>query len=1048
MISLASKIKRGRPGNEAGRQNSAAPGALPDLRRKLRLSRRSSRLLVLMCVVLSIMLFNYALKFEHLRAQSQFEKQATYAMQSLRSQVRIYAQMLGGAAAFAQVDTSADSFRAYVANLNLGDMAPDILGVDLVRSTDASNPVTDTLAAAVGSKHPRLSPQIISGHRGSAVGGFAMVRALAPQSAGDDPAGWVALWFTKDAILAAIKGRSPDKFTLTITDGADRIFSEIPPDPDFVGKQTSLHTAQLYGRQWKIRFNSTQTFDAAHSSHLAYLLLLSGMALSLGLAVSLRVTASHHNTLKRTAALRARELGAREEENRTLLESNVSVVLTLDSEGRILYANQAAAVLFGYRQEDFRGKWLSDFLELRTQDTPNANYNAEGVLSSGKCLKLDVQSNVWHTAEGDQKTTVLIRDVTDQLNGETDIAALHKRYDIALNGAGIGIFDINLITGHAEMSPTWHRIAGTDPDGPPFDHQRDFIARVHPDDLPTLREADRACIAGETPRSIAEYRFRFEDGWRWMYSDAVPSALDARGRATRLIGTQCDVTELRHARNALELSEARFRAVLREAPVGMAVMDESGHFLGGNTALARLCGYSLEVLQNDMRLAQIVSRKCYVSLSRDVRKLLRSGSSETYQSQVQLRTRSGETCWGLFHLSWTFDKNRDEYVYIAQIVDITDQKRVEQLKSEFIATISHELRTPLTSIKGALGLLEASNADTLPAPARRLLEIAQVNSDRLTMIVNNILDLERISSGEVVFELAPLALDALIEDTIDFMAPDAQQNGNTFTHQAQDAEVQIYADVARVRQVLINLISNACKFSDRDTAVTLRTDVSGGFATVYVENIGPAIPGRFQSRMFEAFTQADASDTRSKGGAGLGLRITREIVARLGGEIGFDQDENRNTVFWFSCPLATADTSAKDERGQAGMPLRANGLKVLHIEADIDFCDVIAAGLGDLAVVSAAHSLQQARATMGRALWDVILVDWGLPDGDLGELLASLSHNHPQARIIALSAENRVPQDVRITATLIKSQVDIEHIIDHIIGANYTARGQQKKAVG
>ena len=400
---------------------------------------------------------------------------------------------------------------------------------------------------------------------------------------------------------------------------------------------------------------------------------------------------------------------------------------------------------------------------------------------------------------------------------------------------------------------------------------------------------------------------QFGTGWRWMYSDAMPIARDENGRATRLIGTQVGITQLRHARNALEASEAQFRAVLEDAPVCMAVMDERGSFIGVNGALAQLCGYEASVLRNEVQLSDLLVRRDFVQMSRDVRNQQRKDGGKTYQDQLRLRTRNGEVRWGLFNLSWTYDKNRSENVYIAQIVDITDQKRLEQIKNEFVATVSHELRTPLTSLKGALGLLEVE--EEVPESAARLLEIARVNADRLGAIVNDILDLEKISSGDVRFEFGDTALDDLIADTVALMEPVAAAQRKTLVRHAGDHGILVHFDAGRIRQFLSHLVSNACKFSDPQTQVTLRYERQKDCAIIYVENTGPLVPEGFRAQMFEAFTQADGSDTRSKGGTGLGLNIAREIVKRQGGQIGFEQFADRRTVFWFTCPLSEMDAA-------------------------------------------------------------------------------------------------------------------------------------------
>lgn len=815
-----------------------------------------------------------------------------------------------------------------------------------------------------------------------------------------------------------------------------------------IGRFAATNLAHLYGRRGQIRLARAAVFEATHSRSLLVSLLALGLLLCGGFGLFVRGTARHHRSLKATAVLRERQLDARTQENRALIDSSVSVVLVLDAKERIAFANEAAATLFQCAREGFEDRPFSAFVRRYPREHTGQAFNAEGLLDSGERLLLDVQSNKWRTAEGTYQTTVLIRDVTEQINSRREIESLHRRYDVALTGSGIGIFEIDLRSGEAVMSETWHKIMGIEGGQAHFDHRRDFMARVHPDDLPALMQADQNCIAGKAPRSVAEYRVRFQEGWRWMYSDAVPSEACDDGIATRLIGTQCDITDVRHARNALEMSEARFRMVLEDAPVGMAVLDEAGAFIGVNGALSRLCGYDADTLMSDMRLAQLLTRKCFVELSHQVRALLRSGDKTTYQHQVQIRTRSGEECWGLFNLSWAFDKNLNQNVYIAQIIDITQQKRIEQIKSEFIATVSHELRTPLTSIKGALGLLEATAIGFMPEGAGRLLEIAQVNTDRLTVLVNNILDLEKISSGEVAFEAHPTPLRALIEDALGQDRHGTSQTDLSRVRVEGDKGILIYADAGRIRQVVVNLISNACKFSDPETDVIVRFGVSDGMACVFVENTGAPIPESFQSQLFDAFTQNDASDTRRHGGTGLGLNIAREIVMRSGGEIGFEQGIGRKTVFWFSCPVAQPEMDPDADEFCASNDAPDANCKVLHIEGDEDFSDVIAEGFDGVADVSSAHSLEQGRTLLKESDWHVIIFDWVLPDGSISELLDLICQQHPQVQIVSLSSDPSFAQDARIDLYLTKSQLGISQIVEQVTQRMHSAQPRLKRGVG
>lgn len=936
------------------------------------MSHRGSRLLLLGCLFVTIMAFNYSHKIQNLQAQFEFRKLTMSSFGSISLRIGSYAQVLKGTGAhiLTRPDLGVAEFDTYVAGLDLRGNSPGMTGIGFVRPMPAqgvgdsaplfTSSATPGADVGPGGEHVPDTQRLIvthmaprSGHGwtvGQAAGevaaehaAFALARdsrriVIAQHSPTDSTGPASAEFLLISAVYAppatgSVLKRGAEAFIgwviapfgtvdalsgLTAFFGVDyelSIFESAPDDAGAVlfssakegaerGRLSQIYTSEQYGSTWLMRFESTPAFDERYDSFLPQMLLVLGLLFTLLVHFALRSMTLRHRALKALAELRMRQLGAREEENRALIETNVSVVMVLDSDTRIVFANEAAAALFGMPRAAFEGCLFEQFVQPRTGRQTCTIANAEGIVASGARLMLDVQTNTWHTAEDVPQTTALIRDVTDQINGHRAIDAARHRYDIALTGAGIGIFEIDLLTGASEMSETWHRITGTEALDEPFDHRKHFLGRVHPDDLPRLIEADRRCILGETPRSATEYRFRIGEGWRWMYSDAVAVARSEDGHATRLIGTQSDITALRHARNALELSEARFRMVLEEAPVGMAVMDDAGTFIGVNAALSTLCGYDVTALHKKMRLSQLLSRQDFVTLSHDVRALHKSGQTKTYQNQFRLRTRSGEVLWGLFNICWTFDNNRNENVYIAQIVNITDQKRVEQIKSEFVATVSHELRTPLTSIKGALGLLDVTLRDTVPDAAIRLLDIASLNVDRLTAMVNDILDLERISSGEVVFEMQDVVLHDIVAQAIEAVTPFAGEHSNALEMAIPSDGLCVHADAGRLRQVLLNLLTNACKFSDLDTVIRIYHEQCESDVTIFVENIGAPVPESFHAQIFGAFTQLDGSDTRNIGGTGLGLNIAQQILRRLGGQIGFQQHPGRRTVFWLTCPMA------------------------------------------------------------------------------------------------------------------------------------------------
>jgi signal transduction histidine kinase len=244
-----------------------------------------------------------------------------------------------------------------------------------------------------------------------------------------------------------------------------------------------------------------------------------------------------------------------------------------------------------------------------------------------------------------------------------------------------------------------------------------------------------------------------------------------------------------------------------------------------------------------------------------------------------------------------------------------ERKRLERMKDEFISTVSHELRTPLTSITGSLGLLTSKMAGTLCEPAARLLEIAHSNSQRLVRLVNDILDIEKLASGHVVFNLRRVEVRSLVQESVDAIEEFAQGLGVHIRIEAAAGVHEVLADADRLAQVMTNLLSNAAKFSPPNGEVVVTIENGVSLVRISVRDHGPGIAPEFKSRVFERFAQADATNARRKGGTGLGLSIVQEIVERLAGEVGFADAPGGGTVFHVELPAWVGP--ARDEKIRA-----------------------------------------------------------------------------------------------------------------------------------
>ncbi len=342
----------------------------------------------------------------------------------------------------------------------------------------------------------------------------------------------------------------------------------------------------------------------------------------------------------------------------------------------------------------------------------------------------------------------------------------------------------------------------------------------------------------------------------------------------------------------------------------------------------------------------------------------------------------------------------------------TERKRLERLKDEFVSTVSHELRTPLTSISGSLGLLMGNAAGNLPKPMARLLAIAHANSQRLVRLVNDILDIEKMEAGRVVFDFSRVEVGPLVAQAVEANRGYAEGYGVRVRLEEARIATDVRADPDRLLQVVTNLLSNAIKFSPADNEVVVAIEKGTDMVRVTVRDHGSGIPVDFKPLIFEKFAQADAGNSRQKGGTGLGLSIVKQIVDQLSGEVGFADAPGGGTIFHVQLPCWDHVASLAIDRDA-----KPDAARLLLCEADLDTAltlreQVRTAGFATDFAYTAHDALTLAAAARYRA----ILVDLQLPDSDGISLILTL-RELPQYRdtpIIVVSADpSRGREDLR-----------------------------------
>jgi PAS domain S-box-containing protein len=289
------------------------------------------------------------------------------------------------------------------------------------------------------------------------------------------------------------------------------------------------------------------------------------------------------------------------------------------------------------------------------------------------------------------------------------------------------------------------------------------------------------------------------------------------------------------------------------------------------------------------------------------------GRIPVYQAEFRMATQQGEWKW-IFARAQVFEWDEEGYPLrmTGTHKDISDRKAIERMKDEFISVISHELRTPMTSVRGALGLLATGKLGALTDQGQHMLEIAINNTDRLSRLINDILDLQRIESGQFHLKYRHCNACKLCKQALDMMQDLASQQGISFSF-ACDATSEIWVDPDYFVQILSNLLSNAIKFSAPETIVSVEATESENYLRFCVRDRGRGIPPEHHDSIFERFHQVDASDSRQKGGTGLGLAICRSLVQLHNGKIWVESTVGEGSSFYFTVPISDR-LSANGER--------------------------------------------------------------------------------------------------------------------------------------
>ncbi|MDA1190405.1 MAG: PAS domain S-box protein, partial [Candidatus Poribacteria bacterium] len=448
------------------------------------------------------------------------------------------------------------------------------------------------------------------------------------------------------------------------------------------------------------------------------------------------------------------------------------------------------------------------------------------------------------------------------------------------------------------------------------------------------RELFMRVIGGEPVEAYETVR-QTKNGQRFDVSLSVSPIRDANEKVIGVASIIRDISAQKAAEKTIRESEERYRDLFENANDLIQSIDADGRFLYVNKAWRRTLGYEEEDLA-DKTIFDIIDPVC---LPRCVERFRQVMSGEHVgRIEVDFITKDGGAITVEGDVNCRFEDGQPVSTR-AIFHDITERKKIDRMKDEFISTVSHELRTPLTSIRGSLDLILGGAAGELPDSAGALLKIARTNSERLVRLINDILDIEKIESGKVAFGQASIKIAQLVEESLLANRGYAEQYGVEFVLEDADSTAVVNGDPDRLMQVMANLLSNAAKFSTRGDNVTISAIQRGGTVRVSVTDTGKGIPRNALEAIFEKFTQVDSSNTRQQGGTGLGLSISKAIVEKHGGTIHVESELGVGSTFWFELPArfpAQIITTSSPDSTRHPIMLRQAGFHpdIVHSIAD------------------------------------------------------------------------------------------------------------------
>ena len=540
------------------------------------------------------------------------------------------------------------------------------------------------------------------------------------------------------------------------------------------------------------------------------------------------------------------------------------------------------------------------------------------IRQGGEVIDVDISLSVLKDSDGAITGSIgVVRDITERKRMEGALRQSETRFRQVVENAKEWIWEINADGLYTYASPIVEKILGYKPEE--ILGKKHFYDFFHPDDAESLKTQAFEILSQNEVFSEFQMRNRHKNGQVvWLTRSGVPVFNDNQ-ELTGYRGADVDITERLRTHEILDRKQKNLEAIFDAAPVGMLLINENLVVERANETIRHMSGKDYHDIIDHRPCAALGCARfensnpagdcdeCALGIMIDL--VLDSGKSIRGLEIRPVVSDNGETVrpWLLVSVEpLSIDSGR--HVVVA-LDDITDRKHAEEelreaieMKSQFVSTVSHELRTPLTSIREAVIIILNEVAGRINKDQRHFLDIAKRNIERLSRLINDVLDFQKLNAGKMRFELEENAIEKTVEDALNTMRPYAQKRGVhlSFDHQSNLPELPFDSD--KIIQVVTNLISNAIKFTPEEGHISVSVQQREEHLAIQVCDTGFGIPKESLPKIFERFYRVHRPGKEIKG-TGLGLAIVNKIVTGHGGRIDVESELNKGTTFTVLLPL-------------------------------------------------------------------------------------------------------------------------------------------------